>query len=106
MTDPVFQKRLAEKDIVPGRSLEDDKAAGTLWIDTIWHGKAHTWETATWAMTEWKRITGGKPFLIKGIQTVPDARKCVELGFDGVVVSNHGTLSGCSHLTFKYASWF
>lgn len=34
------------------------------------------------------RITG--PIVLKGIQTVDDAKKCVELGVQGIVVSNHG----------------
>jgi 4-hydroxymandelate oxidase len=30
------------------------------------------------------------PIIIKGIVTAEDARICVERGFDGIVVSNHG----------------
>ena len=30
------------------------------------------------------------PIIIKGIVTAEDARLCVERGFDGIVVSNHG----------------
>lgn len=37
-------------------------------------------------MRQWKRISGGKPFCLKGIQSVADAR---DLGVDGIVVSNH-----------------
>lgn len=40
-------------------------------------------------MEQWRRISHGRPFVIKGIQSVADARKCVELGVDGIVVSNH-----------------
>ena len=40
-------------------------------------------------MKEWKKISGGKPFAVKGIQSVADAQKCVDLGIDGIVVSNH-----------------
>jgi isopentenyl diphosphate isomerase/L-lactate dehydrogenase-like FMN-dependent dehydrogenase len=36
-----------------------------------------------------KTLTNGRPFLIKGIQSVHDAQKAVELGCDGIVVSNH-----------------
>lgn len=31
----------------------------------------------------------GRPFVIKGILDVRDARKCVDIGCDGIVVSNH-----------------
>ena len=30
------------------------------------------------------------PILLKGIQTVGDAKRAIEHGLDGVVVSNHG----------------
>lgn len=40
-------------------------------------------------MKLWKKLSGGKPFVLKGIQSVEDARKSVEYGFDGIVVSNH-----------------
>lgn len=40
-------------------------------------------------MGERKRISGGKLFLIKGIQSVADAKKVVELGVHEIVVSNH-----------------
>ena len=33
--------------------------------------------------------SGGKPFAIKGIQSVADAKRCVDIGCDGIVVSNH-----------------
>lgn len=42
-----------------------------------------------WLMEQWKKISGGKPFALKGIQSVADAKKAVKLGVDGIVVSNH-----------------
>ncbi|OSS43845.1 hypothetical protein B5807_11638 [Epicoccum nigrum] len=63
--------------------------AGAMWIDNVWHGRAHTWEKAVWAMRLWKQLSEGKPFCLKGIQSVGDARKAVGYGFDGIVVSNH-----------------
>lgn len=86
LTDPVFQKRCREDGIDPEK---DVVAASTKWIDSIWHGRAWSWEKIPWLMETWKRISGGRPFAIKGIQSVRDARKCVELGVDGIVVSNH-----------------
>jgi L-lactate dehydrogenase (cytochrome) len=38
-----------------------------------------------WIKSQWR----GK-FVVKGIQTVEDAREVVELGVDGIVLSNHG----------------
>jgi isopentenyl diphosphate isomerase/L-lactate dehydrogenase-like FMN-dependent dehydrogenase len=86
LTDPVFQKRLKEKGIDPKTQPNE---AGALWIDNVWHGRAHTWEKAAWAMKLWKELSGDKPFCLKGIQSVEDAKKAVDMGFDGIVVSNH-----------------
>lgn len=86
LSDPVFQKRLKEAGIDPQK---DPQRAGALWIDNVWHGRAFGWEKAVWARDQWRRISGGKPFLIKGIQRVDDAQKCADLGFEGIVVSNH-----------------
>ncbi|KAG5754843.1 hypothetical protein H9Q72_003591 [Fusarium xylarioides] len=61
-------------------------------LDTILarlYGRAWSWEKAVWAREKWQEISGGKPFLIKGIQRVDDAEKAADLGFEGIVVSNH-----------------
>jgi isopentenyl diphosphate isomerase/L-lactate dehydrogenase-like FMN-dependent dehydrogenase len=86
LSDPVFQKRLKEHGIDPKTQPND---AGALWIDNVWHGRAWSWDKMPWLMEQWNRISGGKPFCIKGIQSVADAKKCVELRVDGIVVSNH-----------------
>jgi L-lactate dehydrogenase (cytochrome) len=44
-----------------------------------------TFDDLTWIKSQWP----GK-FVVKGIQTVDDARRLVELGVDGIVLSNHG----------------
>jgi len=43
------------------------------------------WEDVKWLRKIWKR-----PLLIKGILHPDDARKAVDLGVDGIIVSNHG----------------
>ena len=86
LTDPVFQRRLREAGIDPEAEPE---RAGAMWIDSVWHGRAWSWEKIPWVMNLWKEISGGKPFLLKGIQDVGDAWKAVDMGCDGIVVSNH-----------------
>ncbi|OJK03757.1 hypothetical protein ASPACDRAFT_21508 [Aspergillus aculeatus ATCC 16872] len=86
LTDPVFRRRCQEAGIDPDN---DPVAASTKWIDSVWHGRAWSWEKIPWLMARWREISGGRPFVIKGIQSVADARKCVEYGVDGIVVSNH-----------------
>lgn len=44
----------------------------------------------TWEYLDEIRDVVRVPMLIKGILTAEDARLCVERGFDGVIVSNHG----------------
>lgn len=44
-----------------------------------------TWDDFSWMREKWKR-----PLFIKGILDPADAVRAVELGADGVVVSNHG----------------
>ncbi|KAK5994273.1 FMN-dependent alpha-hydroxy acid dehydrogenase PB1A11.03 [Cladobotryum mycophilum] len=70
LQDPVFQKRIHEAGLDP----EKDKK---------------NWEKLPWLIAQWKRISGGRPFCLKGIQSVADAKKAVEMGVDGIVVSNH-----------------
>ena len=44
-----------------------------------------TFDDLAWIRSQWP----GK-FVVKGIQTVDDARRVVQLGVDGIVLSNHG----------------
>ncbi|QEC46511.1 alpha-hydroxy-acid oxidizing protein [Baekduia soli] len=45
---------------------------------------------ATWAELDWLRELWDGPLVVKGITSVADARRAVDAGVDGVVVSNHG----------------
>lgn len=54
------------------------------WIDAQFDPSV-TWNDIAWLRSVWP----GK-LLLKGIMEVDDARKAVEVGADGVVVSNHG----------------
>lgn len=46
--------------------------------------------TLTYADLDWLRETWKGKLVVKGIQTVDDARKVVDHGVDGIVLSNHG----------------
>ncbi|THU80942.1 FMN-dependent alpha-hydroxy acid dehydrogenase [Dendrothele bispora CBS 962.96] len=79
-SDPVFMKKYGEE-------LAKDSGK---WIDSsVWHGKAHTWEKIPWLIEQWKRISNGRPFVLKGIQSAEDAIKAYEVGCEGIVVTNH-----------------
>lgn len=44
----------------------------------------------TWDDVKWLRELWGGPFMVKGINTVRDAKLAVDLGADAISVSNHG----------------
>jgi len=46
--------------------------------------------TMTFADLEWIRASWDGPLIIKGIQTVEDARRVTDAGADAIVLSNHG----------------
>lgn len=45
---------------------------------------------ATWADLAWVRANWDGPLLLKGILDVEDARRALDTGADGLIVSNHG----------------
>ncbi|MAL98044.1 MAG: alpha-hydroxy-acid oxidizing enzyme [Alteromonadaceae bacterium] len=68
-------------DALPDASNLD---AFKAWIDTQFD------PTVTWADIAWIRKHWQGKLLLKGILDVEDARLAVEVGADGIVVSNHG----------------
>jgi isopentenyl diphosphate isomerase/L-lactate dehydrogenase-like FMN-dependent dehydrogenase len=87
LEDKAFQEQIQNLNLDPAK---DPKRVGAQWIDgNIWHGHSFSWDRLPWLIENWKRISGGKPFVLKGLQSVADARKAVELGVDGIIVSNH-----------------
>ncbi len=49
-----------------------------------------TWEDVAWMREQWAGISGGKPFMLKGVCRVDDARRAVDAGVSAISVSNHG----------------
>lgn len=47
-------------------------------------------QNITWAQVEQLQQYWGKPFIIKGLQSVADAREAAAAGVSGIIVSNHG----------------
>ena len=43
-----------------------------------------------WADLRWIRDVWGGPIIVKGVHTADDARRAVDAGAEGIVVSNHG----------------
>ncbi len=77
-SDPVFRAALA-------RTPEEDPGAA------IGHwAYQFSNPSITWADLEWLRDETELPILLKGILHADDARRAVQAGMDGVIVSNHG----------------
>lgn len=49
-----------------------------------------TWDDVVWMRERWKEVSGGAPFLLKGVGRVDDAARAVDAGVDAISVSNHG----------------
>ena len=82
-TDPVYQKHFKEKH---GKEIHEDmEHAASEWAKIVFPGKSHGWEDIKFLQKHWDG-----PIILKGIQSVADARKAVEVGVQGIVVSNHG----------------
>jgi lactate 2-monooxygenase len=82
-SDPVFRAKFKAKY---GVEIEDDMHnAAAEWTGTVFSGLSHSWDDVKFLQKHWDG-----PIVLKGIQTVEDAKKSVELGIQGIVVSNHG----------------
>lgn len=46
--------------------------------------------TISWDDLAWLRGIWDKPLLVKGVLNAEDARRMVDMGVDGIVISNHG----------------
>jgi L-lactate dehydrogenase (cytochrome) len=94
---PIVSKREADERLVVASSATSTYAAnGTKPSpDKKGHGLARTtgsfidW-TLSWSDIPWLRQHTSKPLILKGIQSVADAQRALQLGCAGIVVSNHG----------------
>ena len=49
-----------------------------------------SWDDVAWMVEQWRQLSGGKPFMLKGVSRIDDARRAVDAGVDALSVSNHG----------------
>jgi L-lactate dehydrogenase (FMN-dependent) and related alpha-hydroxy acid dehydrogenases len=78
LTDPVFRAMLA-------KSPEDDPRAAIMQFLAVFTNPAFGWNDL-----DWLRSITTLPILLKGVVHPDDARKGIDHGINGVVVSNHG----------------
>src|ERR671935_1166526 len=75
-SDPVFRARLGGED-------DPLVAAGTML--SMFPNLALRWDDLAWL-----RELTSLPLLVKGVLTAEDARRALDAGVDGIIVSNHG----------------
>jgi isopentenyl diphosphate isomerase/L-lactate dehydrogenase-like FMN-dependent dehydrogenase len=78
LTDPAFQAGLAQP------VGADPDAAILRWVQ-IFGDSSLTWDDLPFLRAHWDG-----PIVLKGIQSADDARRAVDAGTDGIIVSNHG----------------
>ncbi|KAF7978545.1 hypothetical protein HWV62_45452 [Athelia sp. TMB] len=86
LTDPVWGKEWAgaHGGREPGEEGELGESSPA-WARIVFPGASHSWEDLAFLREHWDG-----PIVLKGIQTVADARRAVAAKMDGIVVSNHG----------------
>ncbi|KIM72057.1 hypothetical protein PILCRDRAFT_99416 [Piloderma croceum F 1598] len=93
MSDPVFHAQWAAEHggKEPGEASEL-KESSPCWDHIIFPGVSHSWEDLKFLKENWDG-----PIVLKGIQTVRDAKKAGEANMDGIIVSNYGgrQIDGC-----------
>ncbi|WP_163509393.1 alpha-hydroxy-acid oxidizing protein [Fodinicola acaciae] len=77
-TDPAFEAGL-------GKPVHEDPRAAVMHFVQLFNDASKTWDNLPFLREHWDG-----PIVLKGIQHPDDARKAVDAGVDGVVVSNHG----------------
>lgn len=92
---PVPGKREADERIAAGNvaaaisgavATNDKKGGGLGRVMGSYIDPTLVWKDLAWI----KKSSGGLPIVLKGIQTAADARKAVDYGVDGILLSNHG----------------
>jgi lactate 2-monooxygenase len=77
-SDPVFRARLATPP-------EEDVVGAAVAMLATFPNLGLTWDDLAWL-----RARTDLPLLVKGVLTGEDARRALDAGVDGIVVSNHG----------------
>jgi isopentenyl diphosphate isomerase/L-lactate dehydrogenase-like FMN-dependent dehydrogenase len=106
VSDPVFMKRFGLQP-VQGKEAHpkfpydpkeeeakflqgDEEAKKNDMLGKAWLGECNSGMFRTWEDIKFLRDNWNGPLVLKGIQTVADAEKSIEVGVDGIIVSNHG----------------
>jgi L-lactate dehydrogenase (cytochrome) len=82
--EPIVFSNLLGADLSAGASNGDTAVSLAAFSNTQFD------PSMTWAEMDWLRANWNGPIVVKGIQTVADARLAADAGVDAIVLSNHG----------------
>ncbi len=109
-SDPVFQSMMDEAEAPEKHNITFQSLLGLIKLVNSYPGKGffskirsgrpvkavrkfidiYSNPSTTWEDLKFLRANTKLPILLKGIQHPDDARKCLDYGMDGIIVSNHG----------------
>ncbi|KFZ00998.1 hypothetical protein V500_00911 [Pseudogymnoascus sp. VKM F-4518 (FW-2643)] len=86
LEDPVAHKKLGFNPLAPNATAEQKQTAALYHVIATSRGISPIWGNLPLLREAW----GDGPIVLKGVQSVDDAKMAVEHGIDGIIVSNHG----------------
>ncbi|KAG0701180.1 FMN-dependent dehydrogenase-domain-containing protein [Suillus ampliporus] len=102
-TNPVFMKRhglfarherpkfpFNQEDIRRRAAAGDEEAKQSMFLASLWLGERGSGVFRTWDDLQFIKDNWDGPISLKGIPAVNDAEKAIDMGIDGIIVSDHG----------------
>lgn len=89
LEDPVAHKKLGFNPLAPNATAEQKQTAALYHVISTSRGISPVWENLPLLREAW----GDGPIVLKGVQSVDDAKMAVEHGIDGIIVSNVSKLA-------------
>lgn len=84
LEDPVAHEKLGFNPLAANATAEQKQTAALYHTITTSRGISPVWENV-WKLRE---IWGDAPIVLKGVQTVEDAKAALDWGLDGIILSN------------------
>jgi lactate 2-monooxygenase len=84
LEDPVAHQKLGFNPLAKNATAEQKQMAALYHVITTSRGISPVWRN----ITKLRDVWGDKPIVLKGVQSVEDAKLAVEWGVDGIILSN------------------
>ncbi|KAF1998689.1 FMN-dependent alpha-hydroxy acid dehydrogenase [Amniculicola lignicola CBS 123094] len=86
LEDPVAHQKLGFNPLAPNATQEQKQTAALYHTVVTSRGISPVWRN----ITKLREVWGERPIVLKGIQSVEDAKLAVQYGVQGIILSNHG----------------